>query len=324
MDELESQSDYILQLAKELLEDIELSRVSVENSVLKASRLARLIGDQETIAWLHYEMFGYSATDKTSLKIVRRTGRWIDYNKKQAYWGPIAQQEAVLTGYQAEVEVIKGFTPSGEFSLLQLQEQQQKIAESTSRISQISAILSRVRALIQNFAARVLQERLFSGQAEEIFESYKREVDALLAQRAGDALDKLPHIFERLSAGDKEAISQALLTCRRVIDNFADAVYPSREGTDVLGGQEVKVGPKNTKNRFRLYVEHRVTSQSRKEKIFKIFGPLYDRTSTGVHDDIDAGEARALVLQTYLLLGEVLSLGEPPAIAAEEADSQAV
>jgi hypothetical protein len=82
MDVLEKQSDHIIQLSKELLEDIELSRVSIENNVLKASRLARLIGDKETMDWLHYEMFGYNTTDKTSIEFVGLTGRWIDYSKK--------------------------------------------------------------------------------------------------------------------------------------------------------------------------------------------------------------------------------------------------
>ena len=34
----------------------------------------------------------------------------------------------------------------------------------------------------------------------------------------------------------------------------------------------------------------------------------FDRVSAGVHSDVGADEARALVLQTYLLLGELLLL----------------
>jgi hypothetical protein len=38
---------------------------------------------------------------------------------------------------------------------------------------------------------------------------------------------------------------------------------------------------------------------------------IYDRVCAGVHADVDSGEARALVLHTYLLLGEILSLPSP-------------
>ena len=36
---------------------------------------------------------------------------------------------------------------------------------------------------------------------------------------------------------------------------------------------------------------------------------LFDRVSSGVHNDVSVSEARALFLNTYLLLGEILHLG---------------
>ena len=122
-----------------------------------------------------------------------------------------------------------------------------------------------------------------------------------------------------MSERETEAVSQALSTCRRVIDNFADAIYPPSGGTDKLSGTEVKVGSEQVKNRLRIYVEKNATSKSRKEKIFKIISFLYDRLGAGVHDDVDVGEAKAIVLQTYLLMGEILSLDES-SIAAPASD----
>jgi len=40
----------------------------------------------------------------------------------------------------------------------------------------------------------------------------------------------------------------------------------------------------------------------------KNLGALYDRVPAGVHSDVAIDEARALVLNTYLLLGEIISL----------------
>ena len=41
------------------------------------------------------------------------------------------------------------------------------------------------------------------------------------------------------------------------------------------------------------------------------YGTLYDRVSAGVHSDVDGGgEAKALVLQTYLFLGELFGSPE--------------
>jgi hypothetical protein len=51
-----------LVLAEELLSDIELSRISRPDVPRKASRLARLLDDQDAIAWLRYDVGGYSAS----------------------------------------------------------------------------------------------------------------------------------------------------------------------------------------------------------------------------------------------------------------------
>lgn len=92
----QSRSEHILELARELLDDIELSRTSAESLVLKASRLARWVGSDETRKWLQLEMIGYNDSDPISLKYMTLTGRWIDRDKQVACWGPLAQQEATI------------------------------------------------------------------------------------------------------------------------------------------------------------------------------------------------------------------------------------
>jgi hypothetical protein len=141
-----------------------------------------------------------------------------------------------------------------------------------------------------------------------IFTQYKNSVDAVLADTAELAADRLPQAYERLATGGSEAVSHALTTCRRVMDSFADAIYPARAEPVRIGEEEIEVGADRTRNRLRAYIYERVGNGSRYKRLNQGIRSLYDRTSTGVHADVDAGEARALVLQTYLLLGEILSL----------------
>jgi hypothetical protein len=178
-------------------------------------------------------------------------------------------------------------------------------------------VLLAIRARIQEFATRIYYEQVFSGQAETIFSQYQNDVDGLLDQNDVDGLlavtaktafQRLPQAFERLGAGDPEAISHALTTCRRVIDSFADAVYPPRAEPANIGGQQIDVGAPHTRNRLRVFVYERTGAGSRYDRLRKALTSLYDRVSAGVHADVTIGEARALVLHTYLLLGEILSL----------------
>lgn len=83
----QSRSDHILELAKELLDDIELGRTDAERLILKSSRLARWVGSDEVRYWLKLELGGYNSTNHVSLKYMGITGRWLDQNKGTGYWG---------------------------------------------------------------------------------------------------------------------------------------------------------------------------------------------------------------------------------------------
>jgi hypothetical protein len=169
-------------------------------------------------------------------------------------------------------------------------------------------IVFAVRAQIQEVATRIYHESIFSHQAGTIFTQYQSEVDALLAVTAKTAFTRLPQAFQRLGAGDPEAISHALATCRRVIDSFTDAVFPPQAEPARIGDQEIKVGAREIRNRLRAYVYQHIGQGSRYERLNRGISSLYDRVSAGVHADVSVGEARALVLHTYLLLGEILTL----------------
>ena len=62
-DDHRSKTKHIVQLSKELLDDIELAGAPDESLLLKATRLARLAGSPKVRGWLRFEMTGYSPTD---------------------------------------------------------------------------------------------------------------------------------------------------------------------------------------------------------------------------------------------------------------------
>lgn len=66
-----------LKLAGELLADIELSRLGIEQCLLKGNRLARLVVDDEILTWIGYELRGYDNSE-TAHRYMTETGRWED------------------------------------------------------------------------------------------------------------------------------------------------------------------------------------------------------------------------------------------------------
>lgn len=104
-------------------------------------------------------------------------------------------------------------------------------------------------------------------------------------------------------------MSQALTTVRRIIDSFADAIFPPTEDTYEIGGETLSLGPARHLNRLNVFVHQRIESKGRKDKIRQNLKNLYARVSTGVHADVTIEEAQSLFLNCYLLLGEILHIG---------------
>ena len=323
-----------LDLARDLLDDIELSRLAPEQLLLKATRLARLLDAKEVQTWLRFELEGYPGNDPVALRYMSRTDRWTDQPNNRGYWLPLAQLEGYILATRLEIESLKlpsvNFSPSSAnphewvtgFGGVHVQSVTQPVTDVVKKLDglvtqmgKLTGIRSRVMSVLHDFVSTAYYELAFSGLAAGIFESYKGKVDELLRASAADALDKVPSISERLSAGDGEAVSQALNTVRRVLDAFADAVYPPRAGKVTVGGKELEVGADKTINRIEAFLHENCPSASRCERLLRTFRMLRERTSAGVHAEVTPDEGRALFLQTYLLLGETLLLR--PAAPAE-------
>jgi len=311
-----TQSQHILNLSAELLDDIELSRLEADKLVLKCSRLARLVGSEEELEWLNYELSGYGGTADILDKYMSVTGRWTDYKERRGYWGPLAQIEALITSNQAKISHINMPDVSGDKAWLVTRDVLATINAAASAVSTFASIRSKVIALMHSFATKIYYEKMFSSIAASTFEVYQQKVDGLIGTSCGDVLAKIPSVVERLREGDVEAISQALTSCRRIIESFADAVYSPSAETAQLGGNTLKLDASKHLNRINVFISTLIESQSRRVRLRQNLSNLYDRVCAGVHSDVTAEEAYSLFLNTYLFLGEIFLLEESRGLGA--------
>ncbi len=306
-----SRSEHELELAKELLEDLELSRLSADTLILKASRLARLCGSEEFQTWLGYELKGYQSNVDLSIKYMGRTARWTDKENNKGYWGPLSQIEASKTAQELKLQSMTTPNISGITNgLIIVREHNALIAGIAVTISSLAGIISRVKGILHSFIVDIYYEKEFDNLAESIFENYKQDVDNLIIEHCHDVIKQIPAVINRLSEGDLEAISHALTSVRRIIDAFADSIFPPQDGKFKIGDNELSLDASKHQNRINVYVYERVESKSRKDKIRQNLANLYSRVSAGVHQDVTAEEARSLFLNCYLLLGEILHIGK--------------
>jgi hypothetical protein len=233
------------------------------------------------------------------------TGRWENRKTGEGIWNPFAAVDANIAGLDQRLKHPESQNLF-EFDTL------------VRHFTKLTNIRATVVALLHNFATQTYYEKAFSDVSESIFDSYRAGVDARIAEVAGGVLEKIDSAYRRLAEGDVEAISHALTTCRRIIKAFADAVFPPTNETRKIDTKSVRLGPSEFKNRLNAYIDERTDSKSRKKRLRQTLENLHDRVSAGVHNDVTVDEARSLFLQTYLFLGEVLTLKKPEVEAEEE------
>lgn len=303
-------NEHILDLTSEIIMDVEGGNISAESLVLKATRLADLTDNSKIQSWLWYERNGYNKTEPISIEYLSLTGRIINKTSDFVLYGSISTQEASIESNKLQIEYLKSNPEDPEsrplrYSSFKPPSKAQTLSQS---IIYYQRVISSVKGLIHNFASKVYYEKIFSNINEDIFSQYQIEIDKLLAGKCGNVLEKVPTIYKRLNEGDIEAISHALTSCRRIIDSFADVIYPPTNSTIQIGGNEIKLTAQHHQNRINAYINDKSQSDSRRKKLRQTLANLYSRVSAGVHTDVTLDEAKALFLETYLLLGEVLKL----------------
>jgi hypothetical protein len=285
-----------------------LSRIEVEALLLKTSRLARWVGSEEIKTFIDFEMKGYDNKNSLFSKFITISGRIVDADKQRGYIIPLAQIEAMINTEVIKLKTLPAPDTSGDWGFRIMQMYEANLEETSSKISQLSGIKSKVLAQLHTFISTVYYEKEFDSLSESIFEKYKSDVDTLISSSCGNVLEQIPSVMARLADGDKESISQALTTIRRIIDSFADSIYLPSDKTIKMNGNDVTLDAGKHQNRINAFVYERITSKSRIKKIRQNLSNLYIRVSTAVHSEVSEEEAKSLFLNTYLILGEILHI----------------
>lgn len=177
-----------------------------------------------------------------------------------------------------------------------------------------------VRARIREALHRYLvgcEGRIAFGQtAANSFERVRRYVDGELSAIGPEVLAEFRAAYERADTGTPAALSQALLSCRRVIIAVADVLYPARRET-IQGrdGKPREMTQAAYRNRLWQYIAERVESETTRDLILATLHELGRRldhidslANKGLHATVSADEADQCILQTYLLVGDLLRL----------------
>jgi len=324
-----------LELSAEILKNVELSELPLANVALKASRLARLINDHDMQRIMEYEAGGYpTQADGVPPEVWRlavAAGRRLEQKdsegnpKEYVYLESIAELEhesrMVDTALQAARDPDVHLSSANPYQTVvppfgnRLERDNAKYKSSTALKR-----LSNCRTLIYRYALRKHYELKFSGIADDIFSRIRQRVDEAIGSTVPDAVQKLSAVHDGLLSDNPEDWANAVHSCRRILKDLADAVFPPRSEDRVVkqetSERTIHLGPDNYVNRIMCYVEDNSASTRFTEIVGSHLAYLGDRLDSvskaaqkGSHKGIvRREEADRYVVYTYLIVGDVLSL----------------
>ena len=152
-----SKSDHMLDIAREIVDDIEQQRASGENIVNKAVRLARL-ANAPALGWLLLEQYGYNNTEPLSLQYLAYTGRFNAVMMNQFYIGGLGAVEAQLESdkqYMQILQIPSTLAPTKPFEINPVTTITMTQSITSGKIARLGLVRSKVLGLIHTFAASV-------------------------------------------------------------------------------------------------------------------------------------------------------------------------
>lgn len=323
-----------LALADELVRNIELNEIPLANIALRTARLSRLLNDFDLQRIMELEASGYPSTPTgvpaEIYRLAVAAGR--EFQEKDAKSGAI--QSYI---YTTSIEELEQELRSAEAALAAARDPDVSVSSANpnqmvwnpignaferntirTNTARAQRRLSARRSFIYSYVLRKNHELRFSGIADDIFSRIREKVDAAIGLKVPEAVQKLAAVYENLQSENPEDWANAVHSCRRILQDLADALYPARaDVTRDIGGKvrTIRMDADAYVNRLIAFVEERSSSERFQSIVGSQLGFLGDRLDSvfqaaqkGSHSAVSKEEADRYVVYTYLIAGDILSI----------------
>lgn len=317
-----------LKILEEGLKELESNKGSITTGVQKLSRAAGLLDAKKIYTWTQIQLGNrkyISVLEKlfNKIKDEYEKNKVTQDIKDDIYADEIKALQDLNFSFEGinEAHQYKMDEASGGFNSVDFIEKKMNLFIKEKRgndnlyyRNHIQAHLTYIQTYAHKYTVTLLNKLKFSGTITSSFDLLKNAVDDKLLDLEPELAEQLMLAFKSISSDKKEEWSQALTTCRRLLEGLADKLYPATE--EVIGGRTFKANQHI--NRLWRFMDVSIESKSNRDLAKTHVDYLgswlqkdYALTCKGVHDEVTQLEATRVIFHMYLMLADLLNYLDP-------------
>lgn len=299
------------ELARQAVYDVHNPKVLTSVIVRKLELIGELTGDKDLIVWCEFQLGQFAA----DLPLYRAGENGEEYAKRIVQSAPDINFAPIIHSIFA-----RSSEAGGSFISIEMIEeviasmQRKKIGNSGKMyLHNLLSTVSTVRNEAAKKASKLHAIFGFGDIPIQVFDTIRNRVDDLLLDICPEAVEKFMTAYHNLSSNSMEDWSMALTSCRRVIKDVADVLYPPT--IQSINGRSL--GEEQYVNRLWAFLDKNAISGSEKilakahvDYLGSFLQKLNDKACKGVHAIVRKDEAAKAVLYTYLTLGDILEYAD--------------
>jgi len=322
-----------LQLLEACLEELESSKGSVSAAVHQLYRAASLLEERDTRIWCEIQLGHYEYTLPLQRLVKALYKRQVEGSKSKKVQQEIddAIREVRKVGLKPdehfsteEINVKINKSGGGYVDIGFVEEKYLDLVrtkrgnDGTYYKNNLNLHLAYVRKTAHKKATSLYQKYASLGAPASTFDVLKGTVDDRLLDISPNLAERLMIVFRRICSDNPEEWSQALTSCRRLIEALADFLYPPHD--EPVNGRAVDQD--QYINRLWAFMDEAIESRSNRELakahvdyLGAYLQRIHKLSSKGVHASLTRIEAIKAVFHLYLAIADILDYLEQEPLA---------
>ncbi len=315
-------------LSNKIIEELEQNKGELQEQLFKTMRVCRLIDDELGMKIFRFETCGYTREangqlTKASWEVIGLVGR-VYFEKVQDKTNKYAETRLVselINENKILEERMKVAADPQSYGdnmtpfMINTAKNENERQFITTRINHNSNFINTIKGFLYNYMLNIYNALCYGAASQTIFENIRSNVDSKIAEFCPENTKKFLSVYENLMSTNDEDWANAINTCRRVMIELANKIYPAKDEPVVKDGKTIQLKESNYINRLIQYIESKSDSKTYRsiigteiDYIGNVLDSLINGFNKGTHNLYTKYQAERVVVYTYMLIGDILNL----------------